>query len=108
MTDVKPVVQKVPLVNQLTYLGQAFSRLVELMLSYLVGRLVRLMEDNSGNPALANMAATHVVINNIITLGTAFKHFMSSGYNIVVAFKAAEERNISWGKMFLFKNVQFW
>ncbi|KAI8772793.1 protein inscuteable [Biomphalaria glabrata] len=64
----KNVVHRVPLVNQLTFLGQSFSRLVDNILGYLVQRLVGMLESCN------NVSALHVVINNIITLGLEGEH----------------------------------
>ncbi|BFZ10153.1 hypothetical protein BsWGS_13192 [Bradybaena similaris] len=62
------LVHRVPLVNQLTFLGQSFSRLVDSTLGYLVQKLVDMLETCTG------MSALHVVINNIITLGLEGEH----------------------------------
>ncbi|XP_005104596.1 protein inscuteable homolog isoform X1 [Aplysia californica] len=64
----KNVVHKVPLVNQLTFLGQSFSRLVDSTLGYLVKQIVSMME------ACTSVSSLHVVINNIITLGLEGEH----------------------------------
>ncbi|CAG5134128.1 unnamed protein product, partial [Candidula unifasciata] len=62
------LVHRVPLVNQLTFLGQSFSRLVDSTLGYLVQKLVEMLETSTG------MSALHVVINNVITLGLEGEH----------------------------------
>ncbi|CAL1545823.1 unnamed protein product, partial [Lymnaea stagnalis] len=64
----KNVVHRVPLVNQLTFLGQSFSRLVDCTLGYLVQKIVKMLESCTG------VSSLHVVINNIITLGLEGEH----------------------------------
>ncbi|KAK3595203.1 hypothetical protein CHS0354_021518 [Potamilus streckersoni] len=57
--------QKVPLVNQLTFLGQSFSKMVDLSLGYLVQKLVDSL-DESHTPASLISA-----INTVISMGLA-------------------------------------
>ncbi|XP_041352580.1 protein inscuteable homolog [Gigantopelta aegis] len=59
---------KVPLTNQLTYLGQSFSRLVDHVLGYLVQKLVDLLDEASA-PSAVNSA-----IESFISLGLDGEH----------------------------------
>ncbi|PVD28750.1 hypothetical protein C0Q70_11345 [Pomacea canaliculata] len=58
---------KVPLVNQLTFLGQTFSRLVDLTLGLLVQRIVDYLDSNSST-------LLHAAIACLITLGLDGEH----------------------------------
>lgn len=58
---------KVPLVNQLTFLGQTFSRLVDLTLGLLVQRIVDYLDSNSST-------VLHAAIACLISLGLDGEH----------------------------------
>lgn len=58
---------KVPLVNQLTFLGQTFSRLVDLTLGLLVQRIVDYLDSNSS-------MVLHAAIACLISLGLDGEH----------------------------------
>ncbi|GFN84627.1 inscuteable-like protein [Plakobranchus ocellatus] len=61
-------VHRVPLVNQLTFLGQSFSRLIDCTLGYLVRRIVDMLAIYS------SVSSLHIIINNIISLGLEGEH----------------------------------
>ncbi|XP_046378555.2 protein inscuteable homolog [Haliotis rufescens] len=59
---------KVPLTNQLTFLGQTFSRLVDSIIGYLVQRLVDTLDEASV------LSAVNSAISNVISLGLEGEH----------------------------------
>ncbi|KAL4233063.1 hypothetical protein ACF0H5_007749 [Mactra antiquata] len=59
---------KVPMVNQLTFLGQSFSRLVDMALGYLVQKIVETLDESHTPLALTSCIST------VISLGLEGEH----------------------------------
>ncbi|KAK3097404.1 hypothetical protein FSP39_009333 [Pinctada imbricata] len=59
---------KIPIVNQLTFLGQAFSRLVDLALGYLVQRVVDTLDEANDPVTLSNCMGA------VVSLGLEGEH----------------------------------
>ncbi|XP_045197348.1 protein inscuteable homolog [Mercenaria mercenaria] len=59
---------KIPLVNQLTFLGQSFSRLVDMALGYLVQKIVETLDESHTPLALTSCIST------VISLGLEGEH----------------------------------
>lgn len=59
---------KIPLVNQLTFLGQSFSRLVDIALGYLVQKIVETLDESHTPLALTSCIST------VISLGLEGEH----------------------------------
>uniref|UniRef100_K1PX53 Inscuteable-like protein n=1 Tax=Magallana gigas TaxID=29159 RepID=K1PX53_MAGGI len=59
---------KIPVINQLTFLGQAFSRFVDLSLGYLVQKIVDIL-DEANDPMVLSQA-----IGSVVSLGLEGEH----------------------------------
>ncbi|XP_061185599.1 protein inscuteable homolog [Saccostrea echinata] len=59
---------KIPVINQLTFLGQSFSRLVDLCLGYLVQKIVDIL-DEANDPMVLSQA-----IGSVVNLGLEGEH----------------------------------